>query len=458
MTQIAEPFRQSLAIPVYHRSPVIAQESRLALLFVVFFFVILNVQIFSTIIPLAIIAVALVFTVLYHRQLYYFLLKKWIVLAFPAVVLLSATWSDIPSESLWYGTQLCVTIAIGLLVGVSATQRQLLLGVFIAMAIVTLLSIAWGRTGDSASGPVLIGVTGSKDQMGFVALTLLASGMGLLFDQHRPITLRVVALCLIPVGAYIATHVEAAAAMVGAACAVVGFLGFFFLRYFHLPGRVALVAVALLVLVPASLIAVSQFGRNGEDTMLQALQKDRTLTGRTIIWDIADHWIEQEPLIGHGYRSFWLGNSIESNGLLHHFGITDGRTFQFHETYKEILVDTGWVGLIALMIAGIPFLVYILANAFLNPGAPSAFIASMYLLLIARSPLETIILTFYPYTVLFYACGAAAIVHFMNKTTVMKPQAVPIRNVDPLRRSPPNVRMSALPSNITPKSPKGPYS
>jgi len=444
MTTIAQTFRQRFQSPSDVRNPSIReQESKLAMAAVVFFFVTLNIQIVSTAFTFSILAVFLIFSVLYHRQLYYFLSKNWIVLVFPAIVLLSAMWSNTPSDSLWYGIQLCVTIAIGVLLGVSSTQRQLVLGVFIGTAIVTIVSLASGRTGASASGPVLIGVTGSKDQMGFVALTLFASALAVLFDRHQRIALRLAALCLMPVGAYIATHVDAAAAMVATACAVAAFLAVYLLRYFYLRGRIVLVVVTLVALVPASVVAVGELSQSSEDGILRALGKDRTLTGRTIMWDLADHWIEQEPLIGHGYRSFWLGNSSDSTSLLHHFGLTDGRLFQFHNTYKEILVDTGWLGLVSLLITGIIFLFYVVADAFLNPGAPSAFIVSMFLLLIARSSLETIILTFYPYTVLFYACGTAAIVYFMNKPTSEK------RGMRGLRSKAP---ISALSSNIATRS------
>jgi O-antigen ligase len=133
------------------------------------------------------------------------------------------------------------------------------------------------------------------------------------------------------------------------------------------------------------------------------------------MWEKADQWIKQAPEVGHGYRSFWIGDSADSLGLLHAFGLTDGRVFQFHNNFREILVDTGWVGLIAFLLSGGMFLFYVIANTFLSPGATSAFIASTYLVLIPRCFIETIILPFSSYTSLLYACGAASIVFFMNR-------------------------------------------
>ena len=384
-------------------------KSIVATVFVIFFFAILNVQATSAIVPLCIVSVFSLYLLLYFRQLIFFLAYSKVFIAYPSIVLLSAMWSLTPGQSLYYGVQLCITILIGVLIGVSTTPRQLIRGLFAAMAIVAVVSVISGRTGPSAAGLVLIGVTGSKNMMGFVGLTLVASGMGILFDRLQPIIYRLAALGLMPLGAYIVASVHSASATVANAAFVVVFLGFLSLRYLPPFGKGLLIILAITIVVPVSLMIYVELFDDAGEMMLQSLNKDRTMTGRTILWAKADEWIEKAPEIGHGYRSFWLGHSTDGVGMLHAFGQVDGRGFQFHDNFREILVDTGWLGLAAFLSIALTFLAYTLGNAFLYPGPASAFIASMYLLLIARSPVETIILVFSSSTALLYACGTASV-------------------------------------------------
>jgi hypothetical protein len=107
----------------------------------------------------------------------------------------SVSWSEVPFKSLWYGLQLCAKIRAAFIIAVAATPRQIVRGVFIAMALIVVASIASGRKGASAVRRLLVGVTGGKTARRF---------------RHGP-ALRS-AVPMMSVGAYIATHVEAATA------------------------------------------------------------------------------------------------------------------------------------------------------------------------------------------------------------------------------------------------------
>jgi exopolysaccharide production protein ExoQ len=411
---------------VAHYGASASRDDAFAVMFVAFFFTAFNVQVDSTIIPLLIVSVYCVFLLKYHRHLLSLLQKVKILSLFPIWVMLSVIWSAIPGATVWYGLQLLITITTGMLVGASFTQRQLIRGIFVAMVIVTIASLISGQEGPSAVGPVLIGVTGSKDSMGFVGATLFSAGLAVLFDKQQPRNFRIFSFPFIPLGAYIASSVEAATSTLAViACAVVFFsvLGF---RYINRKFRILSVIFALMFAIPlGSIIYISTFGASTEP-ILSALNKDRTLTGRTLLWEKADEWIEQSPTLGHGYKAFWLGESIESVATLRNFGLTDGRTFQFHNTYREILVDLGWVGLLAFLSGGIVFLYCTISNAITFPSASSGFIVSVFLLCVARSPIESIVLVFYSYTALFYACGTAALVEFFSRA-----RPISTRRADP---------------------------
>ena len=149
---------------------------------------------------------------LYYRELYHFIINNKIVVFYLVVVLLSAVWSAVPVLSLWYACQLCLTVGTAILIGISSTPRQVVRGIFIGMAIVIVASIISGRQGPSAIGPVLVGVTGSKTVIGTAAVALVGSGLAVLFDRQQAPIYRIFAIFLIPLGAYVATHVEAATA------------------------------------------------------------------------------------------------------------------------------------------------------------------------------------------------------------------------------------------------------
>jgi exopolysaccharide production protein ExoQ len=399
-------------------------KARAATAVVIFFFTVTSINIMTLILPLALAAGFALCAIIYCLELYHFVVRNKFVTVYPLIVLLSATWSSAPSTTAWYAFQFCLTVGMGILIGVAATPRQLLRGTFAAMAIVIVASVLSGRMGLSAVGYVLVGVTGGKSAMGYAAVTLVGSGIAVLVDREQPLIYRAAALFFIPVGGYFATHIESASALVVLLTFPVAFFGFFALRYLPAVGRWALIVLALTIAIPLSLAAYVQLAGGGSQIVLRALNKDATLTGRTIIWAKADEWIKQSPEIGYGFRSFWTSESSDSMGILHNFGLVDGRGFQIHNTVREILIDTGWLGLIVVLGTTIVFLYYVMATVLLYPGATSAFAAATYCLMIARTPIDTVLGIFYPPTILFYAWGVAAIVFFMNGAHSVGPRKI----------------------------------
>jgi exopolysaccharide production protein ExoQ len=217
--------------------------------------------------------------------------------------------------------------------------------------------------------------------------------------------------------------VEAATAKVCAVVFPLAFIGFYSLRYLSPSGRWLLITLFLALAVPLSiLIASSDLSHNADQKILRALNKDATLTGRTLMWTKADQWINKSPAIGHGYRAFWTSGSSDSMGLLHFNRIIDARGFQLHNTIKEIRVDTGWIGLIAFLSVVVFFLYRVLAMVFLYPSPASAFLATMYLMTLSLGSINTIVGVFTPSTALFYMCGTAAVVFFMNRSAAADAQ------------------------------------
>ena len=78
--------------------------------------------------------------------------------------------------------------------------------------------------------------------------------------------------------------------------------------------------------------------------MLQGLNRDSTLTGRTTIWHFALGMV-QNPLFGTGFESFWLGPRLARMKVLIDQGVN-----QAHNGYIEVYLNLGWVGVTLLVI------------------------------------------------------------------------------------------------------------
>jgi O-antigen ligase len=93
-----------------------------------------------------------------------------------------------------------------------------------------------------------------------------------------------------------------------------------------------LVATVLMVPISAMFLGV---GSN----LVGELGRDSTFTGRTAIWQAALS-IADNPLVGAGYESFWLGQRLDQVSRSIQQGVN-----QAHNGYIEIYLNLGWVGL-----------------------------------------------------------------------------------------------------------------
>jgi O-antigen ligase len=249
---------------------------------------------------------------------------------------------------------------------------------------------------------VLIGLTGSKNQMGYAAQLLILAGLAVLLLRDTPAWLRGVAALALPVGVYVLLGVNSATALLlGIGGAAVLFV-LWFTQRMQPGGRLAallgagVIATPLLLLLPEALQAWNHF-------LFDTLDKDPTLTGRTILWAHADDLIARRPLLGYGYQAIWMGDSSETIGLKRMFGVTDGRTFHFHHQFRQVAVDTGLVGLAAFVGAIIAVGLNGVRQVLLRPSVPTSFFFVVFALMTARAFTDLIISPINVHMVLFYA-------------------------------------------------------
>ncbi len=106
------------------------------------------------------------------------------------------------------------------------------------------------------------------------------------------------------------------------------------------------VVVHLLVVMMLSFAGAALFLGVGSE-LVEAMGRESTLTGRTGLWERLLK-MNQNPLLGTGFESFWLGKRLEEL-----WGIYSWRPNEAHNGYLEVFLNLGWAGvaLLAVVIA-----------------------------------------------------------------------------------------------------------
>ncbi|MDP3175697.1 MAG: O-antigen ligase family protein [Phenylobacterium sp.] len=330
--------------------------------------------------------------------------RIWILLTFPAMAVASTMWSDAPMISLRYSLQFAYTVAAGLLVAVAIGPRRMVAALYISSAVVVFGSLFVNRWGMSEEGPVLIGLTGSKNQIASVCQMAIAAAFAVMFDKEQPAWMRRSSFIGVFLALSMLLQAHSATGVLTAMGATAAFVGLLLLRPLGTGARLGVILAALVVLTPV-VVAKDVVVREAQEVATKVFKKDATLTGRTYLWRKADELIAQKPTLGHGYRAVWLGKSMTTIGLLRWTGLSDGRGFHFHHTFREVTVDTGYIGLGVFLVSLGLIGFSLLTNVVWNLTVPTAFFFSAYLTMISRVFTEVIVGPFSPMTLLLFALG-----------------------------------------------------
>lgn len=363
------------------------------------------------------------------------------LLALPLFAVVSAFWSELPAVSLRYGAQLVITAVIGITIVRSVPASHLARIVFFGTAAATVIGIAIGRTGPSPEGPVLIGLTGSKNQMGYITLFWLVASLSVLSDRGQAWWLRLVAAISVVPAMYLILTGQVTTALVLAAIAIAATSFLLLFRLLSLQARI-LTLVSAILLSFSVFVSLPQITAYGDRFRADTLGKDERLTGRTLLWEAAETLVAERPLLGHGYRAVWLGET--GKGLLARFGLSDGRTFNFHSTIIELRVDLGIVG-VALLALTLLLSWARLLMLLINGVTSARIFAALALLTISgRMFTELVIAPFLLDTILLFAVLAS----IFQARTVESAEARAGRSQS-VRSAPPHTILQPLPQERT---------
>lgn len=272
-------------------------------------------------------------------------------LALPLLTCLSVVWSDYRGTSLHHGLEFLSMLLCVLIIVRSTSAEIFAKGACAGITLALIASLASGRYGwDAFSGTYsLIGLFGSKNQIGFIAEIGIIAALSLLLCVRGIIGTFL--FCVIPalvclVSLYLcksATSVLSLALAVSALACVYG------ITRFAKQSRLPVICISVAAIAA---VAFAAMNIGLEDTVLHKFGKDSTLTGRTYLWQEGERIGMERPMLGHGYTAFWVPGQKQAERYWFEFGIPIKSGFHFHNLFVQTFVDLGGVGclLMALLL------------------------------------------------------------------------------------------------------------
>ena len=250
----------------------------------------------------------------------------------------SAAWSVSTGASLRGGVQYLFLIigAIGVAENLEGDDFMALLAWVCFLSGVASLGLlvispanAFGGAGDFR------GVFSQKNILGqAMAVGALASLHGLWVGKRRPFYMGMFSLT-----SFVALKSESTTSL--SAIVVFTSLGLV-IRLLQQRGSTRILAIPWIVL----LLPLGLVGAFNKDALLEALGKDPTLTGRSIIWENVIPDIYRRPMLGWGYGAFWSTDNPEAWQLADTF---HWYSPQAHNGILEMLLGVGLIGTIFII-------------------------------------------------------------------------------------------------------------
>jgi exopolysaccharide production protein ExoQ len=325
-----------------------------------------------------------------------------ILLLFPALALLSVLWSAMPPDTIRYALMIFLTLMICVYAVARFKPRQIIFAFFAAASATAFLSIpqALSAPGDA------IGVFDQKNVLAARMTVLAFASLALLMDREVNIVLRLFAGAMLVLALGLMVLANSATAYITGALGIaflVGYIGVW--RPFR-GARILAIASVVLVAGAATFVLAQDPYTDPVQQVFDAFGKDRTMTGRSVIWMSADRLIERNPVFGLGANAFWTQQSPEGYRIMDLVKQPRGPMFSFHNSYLEVGVHLGYVGM-ALAVVIVGWCIWMILGAFfVNDRLSSAFFVAMLIIALPRSMVETELFKEFDYIQMIIWIGA----------------------------------------------------
>ncbi len=281
-----------------------------------------------------------------------FFTRNWCLMAFLFFALASVFWSDFPLITFkrWFrdlGTYLVILVVLSDPHPLEAVRTVLRRFCYLVIPLSILLVKYYpeiGRAYDTWTGaPMFVGATTNKNLLG---VACLVAGIFFFWDtvvrwpdraERRTRRIILVNVAFIAMTFWLLYHADSATSRV---CLVIGSL--------------VILAVAskafkrhptfFKVIIPASFCSyvILAYWFNANAYLTRVVGRDATLTDRTFIWETLLN-MKTNPLVGTGYRSFWLGTRLQTVWQ------TSRAINEAHNGYLDIYLNLGMIGLVLLL-------------------------------------------------------------------------------------------------------------
>ncbi len=273
-----------------------------------------------------------------------FLGGLWIavpLLLWPLIAGLSFFWSDSPGHTARAAVQLTMTVCISVYLGSRFTLFDLTRALFAVLALAGLLSLAAivAQLGFAYDlNGVARGIFPHKNVLGGRMVLLLICSLVLFAAGWRRLAVALTAAMALALVAF--SQSGTSMVMVAALAALAPLL-----LSWHAPAPLRLIAYVFAAMVTATVLwALFAFDADPVGLALGALGKERTLTGRSILWDYAEGLIAGRPLLGSGFDAFWNGG--DGSAARYVQSLLRQEVKNFHNSYLDIWVQLGLAGLV----------------------------------------------------------------------------------------------------------------
>ncbi|MEN3951709.1 O-antigen ligase family protein [Iodidimonas sp. SYSU 1G8] len=259
-------------------------------------------------------------------------------------VVLSCLWSVEPMVAFRRSMALVMTSVFCFYLALRFPLRDLLKLTGIALALVAIISIIGiftlpmtaYETGDIRKAGWWRGIVGINTMFGRVmALGLLAIWVlrrtAWRFQAYDAVLLGIFLLCL--------WKAHAATAIVACMAAFISIVIVWEPRRGGMPVYLRL-AVTTMAAIPVLALVLTNTGE-----VLELLGRDATLTNRVYIWQAAFEYGFNSPILGAGYRSFWI-EDYAFQVFFNTFGSENTKLGNGHNGFLDVWLELGLVGLV----------------------------------------------------------------------------------------------------------------
>ena len=317
------------------------------------------------------------------------LARGWIPMLFAAWCLISPIWAVEPATAFKFALYLILTLMICFHAAAVLSARQVMYAVVIATGFIGLLSLVVGLAGIN---DISRGVFPQKNAMGKSMIILWTAAFAVTLDPGSARRVRLMAFIVAMVAFALGVLSESATAvlLMLATGALIFFASIVLMGGINRPSRLGLLFFFFAIVFFMGALILPTFQANPVDLVLEQFGKDSTLTGRTGLWAYAQDQIEQAPILGVGSGGFWRYQASPLVQMIYdeyHKGAWD--MFNFHNSYYEIWVHQGIIGLGLALLAIFWAMGVIVRGAFRFATMPFIFFMAQATAVLARTMTES---------------------------------------------------------------------